>query len=318
MSWREELHPRNASGEFTHSSVGSWARKAADELGDMHARAFGAHLRSQHDQGVLPPGHAAAQDRLKGLFHLQPGEMSSAQRMERYDLEDAFKAYRGHLGLQPSAVHKGLHEDEEGNLHDMFGNHVAHTSDLRYAVGNRVPEAFTRGYRRVGDHPDAVGAPGGNSPGAFQQSSHPLAGGLWVDPANPGTRARPRYLNDMGVPTAAARRPRSASEQRREQLQARRRGELRGRPAETDLQWVARDVATADTYAGRTGSFGYGARGEEAQAGAAEAFVAHMKRAQPRARQEAARQAARRTPRGTRVSGWMDQAGARIAQTRGQ
>lgn len=52
--------------------------------------------------------------------------------------------------------------------------------------------------------------------------------------------------------------------------------------------------------------------------GASEAFVKEMRRAQARARVEgSAREAVRRTPRGTRVEGWMVEADKRIGATRG-
>lgn len=189
-----------------------------------------------------------------------------------------------------------------------------------YAARNVTPPpAKLKGLIRVGDHPEGYGKLGAVDPkrDPLPQSSHPEAGGVWIDPRETSVGRR-RYYNDSGWMPVSGYRPKARSRKHKDRLQDERRGDYRGRPDETDLRWEARDARTLDPYAGATGGFGYGARSEMAHSGPAEAFVAHMKRVQPRTRQEAAREAVRRTPRGTRVSGWMDQAGARIARTRGQ
>jgi hypothetical protein len=234
VSWNEELHPRNGSGEFTHASVGAWAKKAAEELGDR----IGSNRHH-------PPGHAQAKARAEHLWSLgdwkRGTERTDAQQEELDQIEQAFETYRAHLGLHRDESSNGrMYKDDRGGRYSHYGEQV-----------NR-----TGGYSR------------------------------------------------------------SASMRSREDRMMRRRGELRGRP---DSEWEADRTTTmrtpeTGTYRDWTGGFGYGARSEMAHQGAAEAFVAHMKRVQPRTRQETGRTAARRTPRGTRVSGWMDQAAARMPQ----
>jgi hypothetical protein len=87
----------------------------------------------------------------------------------------------------------------------------------RYATSN-TPVAKRRGFIRVADHPLGEGVPD-RSTGPFARtfgtSTHPEAGGLWIDPNNPGTRHAPLFRNDFGAPVSDLRPPRSRTESRR-------------------------------------------------------------------------------------------------------
>lgn len=170
--------------------------------------------------------------------------------------------------------------------------------EFRTSVSFRPPHALVMGYRRVGDHPTGAGREHDGG-GSMPMSAHPEAGGLWIDPNRPGTRHAPAYRNDMGWLVSGLKPKPSRSSRVRGAVKERRSGELRGRPEGAGLSFTSR----SDRVGGE--SFGYGARGEGATPGAAGAFVAAMKRAQPRARQEMVRQPKRRTPRGTVIENWM-------------
>lgn len=171
---------------------------------------------------------------------------------------------------------------------------------------DRPPHALVMGYRRVGDHPTGAGREHDHG-GTMPVSSHPDAGGLWIDPNRPGPKHAPAYRNDMGWLVGDLTPKRSRSSSRKEELREQRRGGLRGRPDEVELSTTQ---GTSKRFGGRgyterQGSFGYGARGDMSADGPAQAFVGAMKRAQSRARQETGRQAKRRTPRGTVIENWM-------------
>ena len=166
------------------------------------------------------------------------------------------------------------------------------------------PVSLARGYRRVGDHPRGVGKVGGEDAGVFSQSTHPLAGGLWIDPQRPGTRHAPRYVNDFGVAVTGLIPKKHNTELHRGAVKGRRREGLFGDPEGLNYRETRRGgVAVGDRL-------GYG--------DAPEAFNARRKRDQARARLEQPRSQQRRTPRGTHVSGWMDKVGGQIARTRGE
>lgn len=157
------------------------------------------------------------------------------------------------------------------------------------------PEAARRGYVRVGDHPTRMGAVGGEE-SYFGSSTHPDAGGVWIDPARPGTERAPIFRNDFGSPIGALRPPKSRSQQRQEDIQSRRSDDWSGVPADRERQ-------------GRDEGGKIGRRLE----GAPAAAVKEMRRARARARVEGShRVPVRRTPRGTRVDSWMGKINDRI------
>lgn len=123
-------------------------------------------------------------------------------------------------------------------------------------------------------------------------------------------------FNEYGEPLNQSRGySRSPSVQVRMGRQMRRSGELRsGDPTDWETRFAGRGEV-------REGRLGYGARADvhddEGLIRAA-AFVAAMKRVQARGRQENVRTPKRRTPRGTQVEGWMDQASAQLARRSGR
>lgn len=161
------------------------------------------------------------------------------------------------------------------------------------------PEAKRRGFVRVGDHPTRMGAVGGQE-SYFGTSTHPDAGGVWIDPARPGTRVAPRFVNDFGSPIAALKPAKSRSQQRQEDISSRRREDWSSVPEGQE----------------RRGGDDGGKIGRRLE-GAPEAFVKDMRRAQARSRAESGRTPVRRTPRGTLVEGWMVEADKRIGARRG-
>lgn len=155
--------------------------------------------------------------------------------------------------------------------------------------GVQMPHAAGLGYVRVGDHPTRMGAVGGQE-SYFGSSSHPEAGGVWVDPARPGTSRAPIFRNDFGSPISALRPGKSRSQERKENATSRRREDWTGTPEHRER--LAREDG------GKIG---------RRFDGAPEAAVKEMRRAQRRARAEgSARTPVRRTPRGTQVDTWMD------------
>lgn len=88
----------------------------------------------------------------------------------------------------------------------------------RYARST-PPRALQLGYVRVADHPTGEGLPErstGSFARTFGTSSHPQAGGLWINPDDPGTRHAPNFRNDWGVGVSGLRPPRSRSERFRD------------------------------------------------------------------------------------------------------
>ncbi len=166
-------------------------------------------------------------------------------------------------------------------------------------IGNRLPpEARRKGFVRVGDHPTRQGAVGGADPGYFTPSTHPDAGGVWVDPARPGTSRAPAFRNDFGSLITDLTPPKTRSQERKEQVRSRRREDWTHTPDDRE-----RVPASEGGKIGRR------------LEGAPEAAVKQLRRAQRRARIEgSARQPVRRTPRGTQVDGWMSKVSDSIGQ----
>jgi hypothetical protein len=158
------------------------------------------------------------------------------------------------------------------------------------------PEAMRKGFVRVGDHPTRMGAVGGEE-SYFGSSTHPAAGGVWVDPARPGTSRAPIFRNDFGSAITSLRPAKSRSQQRGEDVNARRREDWSKVPDDRE-----RRLAEEGGKIGRR------------LEGAPEAAVKEMRRAQRRTRAETGRVAKRRTPRGTLVEGWMDKVNDRIGK----
>ena len=134
----------------------------------------------------------------------------------------------------------------------------------------------------------------------------------YVHPSDHNVRFN-QYGERLNRPRGYSRSP---SMRRRIDVGERRRGDLRS-GSDGD-----REVRQTGQVLPREGRFGYGARSDltrpEGGLEAAIAFVAAMKRVQPRARQETAREPVRRTPRGTRIEGWMQHVNDQIEQTRGR
>lgn len=162
---------------------------------------------------------------------------------------------------------------------------------------DQQPRAAQLGYVRVGDHPDRMGLPGG-AESYFGTSTHPDAGGVWVDPERPGTQVAPIFRNDFGSPMSQLVAPASRTERHKRDRAEFRREDAAGVP--DDRERLGRE------YGGKIG---------RRLEGAPEAAVKEMRRAQRRARVEgSARQPVRRTPRGTQVDSWMDKVNGRIGQ----
>jgi hypothetical protein len=165
---------------------------------------------------------------------------------------------------------------------------------------NAQPYARQLGYVRVGDHPTRMGAVGGEE-SYFGTSAHPDAGGVWVDPARPGTQVAPTFRNDYGSAIMALAKPASRTEQRKHDVRSRRSDDWSRVPADRERR--------QPEDGGKIG---------RRLDGAPEAAVKEMRRAQARARVEAsARRVKRRTPRGTQVDSWMDKVNDRIGRSGG-
>lgn len=277
MTWRDELHPRDGEGQFTHSSVGSWAQHAAAQL------SLAAKRRGEQ----RPPGHADAKARTRHLWSIpdrQTGaERTDAEQDELEELEAAFAAYRKQLGLRRSQHHDSLtYVDDIGQLYNEYGERTG-------GRDTGAPAAMRRGYTRVGDNPQ-VGP-------TERDTLHPQGGGLWIDPARPGTRHAPRYLDDSGHLVTALQPDKARTARRKSALQIGRSMGMFGSPS--DL--LDREVRSTQPRVRVGARLGYGMA--EAEGGAV--FVAHMKRARSRARQETGREGVRRTPRGTPIEQWM-------------
>ena len=278
MTWRDELHPRDGEGQFTHSSVGAWAQHAAAQL------SLAAKRRGEQ----RPPGHADAKARAEHLWSIPDRragvERTDAEQDELNRLEAAFSAYRKRLGLRQAEHQDGLtYADDLGQLYNEYGERLS---------GRDVsaPAALRRGYTRVADD-SRIGH-------TERDAMHPQGGGLWIDPTRPGTRHAPRYLDDSGHLVAELQPDQARTARRKVSMQFMRSMGMFGSPEGlTD-----REVRSTQPRVRTAGRLGYGLA--EAEAGAV--FVAHMKRARPRARQETGREGVRRTPRGTPIEQWME------------
>lgn len=313
MTWDESRHRRDELGQFTEMGVSGWVRKVADRMGRADRVVT---MRQAADRGELPPGHGAASLRAQHLRGV-PGSVSrggqgrdrtDAEQAELDQLEQAFDAYRQQLGLRTSRFSGSTtYADESGQLYNEYGERIkgfdVQTTDV-------APTAHRRGFTRVGDHPEGFGRVGGENRGVVVASTHPTAGGLWIDPADPGTRHAPRYLDDLGHRVSQLQPDLSRSLRRKTDQRINKIGTY-GNPAALDRREVRSTQPRVRVTYDR---LGYGMA--EAEGGAV--FVAHMKRVQPRVRQETAREAVRRTPRGTTVDSWMQHVSDRIDQTRGR
>jgi hypothetical protein len=88
----------------------------------------------------------------------------------------------------------------------------------RFARDN-PPMAARKGYIRVADNPAGEGRSDTSTASyarTFGTSTHPDAGGLWLDPNNPGTRHAPRFHNDGGAPVGGLNPPPTRSERHRD------------------------------------------------------------------------------------------------------
>jgi len=157
------------------------------------------------------------------------------------------------------------------------------------------PEALRKGFVRVGDHPTRMGAVGGEK-SYFGSSTHPDAGGIWIDPARPGTTVAPRFLNDYGSSLTQLTPVPSRSQEHKRGASSRRRDDWTHTPDDRERR--------SSTDGGKIG---------RRLDGAPAAAVKEMRRAQARARVEgSSRTPKRRTPRGTQVDGWMGKVNERI------
>lgn len=187
------------------------------------------------------------------------------------------------------------------NWEKRLAEQLAHASNRRVGYtpdvsrsSSSAPRAQQLGYVRVGDHPDRMGRPGG-AESYFGTSTHPDAGGVWVDPARPGTERAPTFRNDYGSTISQLVAPSSRSEQHKRGRVERRREDWTGTPEDRER-----------LQPGDGGKIG------RRLEGAPEAMVKDMRRAQARTRAETGRVGKRRTPRGTRVDGWMGKVSERI------
>lgn len=154
----------------------------------------------------------------------------------------------------------------------------------------RPPHAAVLGYRRVGDHPTGAGRLH-DSGGTMPMSSHPDAGGLWIDPNRPGTVHAPAYRNDMGWLVSGLQPKVHRTTERKQALQIQRREGMYGSPEGLDRRELQRGGEVIGERLGYEGS---------------PEFRTFVKRAKARTLQETQRQPKRRTPRGTAVENWMN------------
>ena len=295
--WSEELHPRDGEGQFTHSTIGAWAKAAAEQLGG--GARFLTSTRQAAMRGDHPAGHAAAKARLEHLWNIADGkgaERTDAEQAELEEIERAFDTYRFKLGLKHETT--TLHTDESGAKWTQYGEHLGH-------ITNDPPLSMQRGFTRVGDAPGLEGRVGGADPRYYRPSTHPAAGGVWINPASPGTRHAPNYLNDMGHGISEMRPKESRSQRHKEGMQSRRYEGNYGTNENVEHETVWRGRRTP-------GRMGYDLPNRD---GNVSEFIAVMKRVRARNRLEAPpRQPKRRTPRGTRVDTWMGQASTQMEQ----
>lgn len=294
MTWDESRHRRDADGQFTHSTIGAWALKAAGQLGALHGLADTSRSLAAAKRGEHPPGWAAARGRalqLWGVPDRRKGiERTDAQQAELDGLEAAFAHYREHLGLEHDySAGNTIFKDEEGH------KYTEHGAYLGRLVTSEPPASLRRGFTRVGEHPTGFGSVHGSSAQYGTPSTHPWAGGVWINPKNPGTRHAPRYLDDLGHGISEMRPEQHRSEKHKRFLQSDRYENPQHSNENVEHETVWRGKR-------RPGQLGYGTM----QNDKAGEFVVWMKRVKARARVEAApKTQVRRTPRGTRVEGWM-------------
>lgn len=170
-----------------------------------------------------------------------------------------------------------------------------------HRAGTGQPYARQLGYVRVGEHPTRMGAVGGQE-SYFGTSTHPEAGGVWVDPARPGTERAPIFRNDYGSPIGLLRPPDARSKTFKRDRADRRREDYTATPDDRERR-----------------DRGDGGKIGRRLEGAPEAAVKEMRRAQRRARIEgSARTPVRRTPRGTQVDTWMSKVNDRIGKGAGR
>ncbi len=178
-------------------------------------------------------------------------------------------------------------------LADASRRRAGYAPDSGRLSTSAPPRAAQLGYIRVGDHPERMGVAGG-AESYFGTSTHPDAGGVWVDPARPGTQAAPIFRNDYGSVVGQLVAPKSRSE--RHKTGVRRREDWTHTPDDRERR--------APEDGGKIG---------RRLEGAPAAAVKEMRRAQARARVEgSSRTPKRRTPRGTQVEGWMSRVNERI------
>lgn len=303
MNWDEGKHPRDAEGQFTHSTIGAWANAAAARL-NRGVGEFSRMTQETARSGNHPAGHAAAKARLRHLWDIPDRsrgiERTDAEQAELEELESAFETYRFKLGLGRDPHSASLHVDQGGKKWSEYGEFIGNVTD-------EPPRSLQRGFTRVGDAPDGEGKVGGADPRYYTPSRHPAAGGLWIDPARPGTRHAPRYLNDMGDPMTELLPPKSRSEEHKDELRGRRWFGNFGNDG------IVEHVRTRGGKQIGVGRMGYDSEGTSAE------FLAAMKRKKARTRQERAGvvEQRRRTPRGTVVEGWMAQVDKRMGARRG-
>lgn len=192
---------------------------------------------------------------------------------------------------------------------------AGHKPDASRPVSS-APRAKQLGYVRVGEHPDRMGAPGG-AESYFGTSTHPDAGGVWVDPQRPGTHIAPRFLNDWGSAMSQLILPPSPTEGHKRDRAVKRRedrtytDESRERTPARKGAVGPRSQAIPGVTAFRAAREPGGKIGRRLE-GAPEAAVKEMRRAQARTRAETGRKVKRRTPGGTTVDAWMDRVNSRI------
>lgn len=273
MRWDESQHKRDAQGQFTFSSVGAWAKTAAERMGREGRVPDAAVARRGGDR---PPGYEAAVRRLNELEVRNARKdppLTAAERAERDELDDAMEEYRQLTGAT-------------GRGYDAFGR--------------PVPAAKLAGMVRIGDHPTGAGRMGSPDASLLGQSDHPEAGGLWVRPEELDSYNR-RIYNDATMPVGSMVRPKKRSQRHREDRWGRKYEDWSGTPQ-------GRERAGS----GEGGKIGYTYEGRPAE------FLAWMLRERARGRMENARTPVRRTPRGTQVEGWMDQASAQMMRRAGR
>lgn len=243
--WNEALHRRDELGRFTETTMEAWAAKVAEQMAGARRHpdpvaAFAA--------GDRPPGFQEARERHRELNQAYlDRELSGEELRELKALDAAFDKLREMAGRP------------YGQRFDVYGEARAR---------NVEPAASRLGYRRVGDHPERLGAADGPGNAYIPRSSHPLAGGLWIDPDHPGTRHAPAYRNDAGHFVGALQPLKHRTVRRKEAVQSRRTEDWTHTPGDKER------VPASDG-----GKIGY-------REGQSAAFVLYMKRQRARSRAE--------------------------------